>query len=343
MSPSGDVLLHCGGQSIEHGVTDVGHRHPRHLRLLRDLEGTLQDFTDTTGLTVEINQGGDAAEVVNRALLTAGAPEGDVLFGIDNNLLSRATDAGLFVPYVAAGSDAVPAEYRLDPENNVTPIDVGDVCVNHDKEWFTDKQVPVPQTLTDLTDPRYRDQLVVQNPATSTPGLAFLLASVSEFGADGYQDYWRRLKENGVEVENSWDAAYERRFSGWFRRRRPTTRRVLCLVAACGSGLRREAAPHGSDRVLVDTCYRQIEFAGVLTNAPNPVGGQELIDFMLTREYQEDLPLNNFVFPVPPDAELPDVFTENSEVPAEPLSLPRPRWRPTATPGSSGWTDVMAR
>lgn len=304
---------------------------------------TLQDFTDTTGLTVEINRGGDAAEVVNRALLTAGAPEGDVLFGIDNNLLSRATDAGLFVPYVAAGSDAVPAEYRLDPENNVTPIDVGDVCVNHDKEWFTDKQVPVPQTLTDLTDPRYRDQLVVQNPATSTPGLAFLLASVSEFGADGYQDYWRRLKENGVEVENSWDAAYERRFSGGSGAGdRP-------LVVSYASSPPAEVvfaekpprtAPTG---VLVDTCYRQIEFAGVLTNAPNPVGGQELIDFMLTREYQEDLPLNNFVFPVLPDAELPDVFTENSEVPAEPLSLPPAEVAANRDAWVSGWTDVMAR
>lgn len=304
---------------------------------------TLRDFTERTGLTVEINRGGDAAEVVNRALLTSSAPEGDVLFGIDNNLLSRATDAGLFVPYSAAGLDAVPAQYRLDPENNVTPVDVGDVCVNYDKEWFAENKLPVPKTLSDLADARYRDLLVVQNPATSTPGLAFLLASVSQFGADGYEDFWARLKANGVEVENSWDSAYERRFSGGSGSGdRP-------LVVSYASSPPAEVvfaeeptttAPTG---VLLDTCYRQIEFAGLLANAPNPVGGQELIDFMLTREYQEDLPLNNFVFPVLPDATLPAVFTDNSAVPEEPLSLPPADVAANRDAWVSGWTDVMER
>ncbi|MFN8126697.1 MAG: thiamine ABC transporter substrate-binding protein, partial [Candidatus Nanopelagicales bacterium] len=227
--------------------------------------------------------------------------------------------------------------------NDVTPIEVGDVCVNYDTECFAAKKLPVPQTLDDLADPRYRDLLVVQNPATSTPGLAFLLASVSEFGPDGYQAYWQKLKDNGVEVENSWDSAYERRFSGGSGAgNRP-------LVVSYASSPPAEVvyaekpvteAPTG---VLLDTCYRQVEFAGLLAGAPNPVGGQELIDFMLTREYQEDLPLNNFVFPVLPDATLPSAFTDNAEVPDKPYSLPPDEVAANRDAWVAGWTDVMER
>ena len=304
---------------------------------------TLKAFTEQTGQKVEVVRGGDAAEVVNRAILTKNAPEGDVLFGVDNNLLSRAVGEGLFVPYRARGVEAVPADYRLDPQDNVTPIDVGDVCVNYDREFFADKNLAIPQSLADLTQPEYRDLLVVQNPGTSTPGLAFLLATVSEFGPDGFTGFWQQLRDNGAQVENSWDTAYYERFSGGSGKgSRP-------LVVSYASSPPAEVvfaqepprkAPTG---VLLDTCYRQIEFAGLLAEAPNPGGGQQLIDFMLTRAYQEDLPLNNFVFPVLPDAQLPAVFTDNAQVPARPLSLPPEEVAANRDAWVSAWTDVVQR
>ena len=91
-------------------------------------------FERESGLKLRILQGGDAGEAVNRALLTKGNPQGDVLFGIDNNLLSRALDEDLFEPYEAAGLDQVDGRYLLDPEHRVTPIDHGDVCLNVDKK-----------------------------------------------------------------------------------------------------------------------------------------------------------------------------------------------------------------
>ncbi len=304
---------------------------------------TLKEFTQDTGQTVEVVRGGDAAEVLNRAILTKSAPEGDVLFGVDNNLLSRAVGEGLFVPYLARGLDAVPEDYRLDPEHHVTPIDVGDVCINYDRAYFTDRDLALPRGLADLASPDYRDLLVVQNPGTSTPGLAFLLATVAEFGTDGYQGFWQQLRDNGVQVENSWDAAYYERFSGGSGKgSRP-------LVVSYASSPPAEVvfaeqpprrAPTG---VLLDTCYRQIEFAGLLGGAPNPQGGQQLIDFMLTRTYQEDLPLSNFVFPVLPDAQLPVVFTENAQVPSEPLSLPPEEVAANRDAWVSAWTDVVER
>lgn len=303
---------------------------------------TLREFTDETGLEVEVVRGGDAAEVVNRALLTAGNPEADVLFGVDNNLLSRTLAAGLFSPHEPAEADAIPRGYVLDREYRVTPIDLGDVCVNDDKRYFRERGLATPQTLADLAQPKYADLLVVQNPATSTPGLAFLLATVAEYGPDGFADYWSRLRDNGVRVENSWDSAYLEQFSGGSNHGdRP-------LVVSYASSPPYEALNDDSDGkaptgVLSQTCYRQIEFAGVLANAPNPAGGQALVDFMVTRAYQKQLPLQNFVWPVRQDVRLPGVFTENATVVANPLSVPpdqvaahRDQWVKT-------WTDVMQR
>jgi thiamine transport system substrate-binding protein len=306
-------------------------------------KATLKEFTAQTGQTVDVVRAGDAAEVVNRAILTKSAPEGDVLFGVDNNLLSRALAEELFASYQAEGVDQVPAEFRLDPVGHVTPIDLGDVCVNSDREFFDSQDLPVPKTLTDLADPQYRDLLVVENPATSTPGLAFLLATVAEFGPDGYIDYWSRLRENGVEVENSWDSAYYKRFSGGSGGGdRP-------LVVSYASSPPAEVvfaeeelakAPTG---VLIDTCYRQIEFAGLMANAPNPAGGQQLIDFMLTPTYQQDLPLNNFVFPVLPQVELPKVFEDNAALAPNPLSLPPSEVAGNRDAWVAAWIDAVVR
>ena len=304
-------------------------------------KSTLREFTRLSGYPVEIVRAGDAAEVVNRALLTQGTPEGDVLFGLDNNLLSRVAGTPLFEPYEATGVADVPGEYRLAP--GVTPVDLGDVCVNYDRRWFADRSLAVPRTLDDLTRPEYRDLLVVENPATSTPGLAFLLASVAEFGPEGFSGYWQRLKGNGVAVENSWDSAYYRRFSGGSGEGdRP-------LVVSYASSPPAEVAfaddptapaPTG---VLVDTCYRQIEYAGLLAGAPNPEGGKALIDFMLSDTYQEDLPLSNFVFPVVPGTALPRVFTDHAQVPEEPLSVPPAEVAAGRDEWVSRWTDIMQR
>ncbi len=170
-------------------------------------------FEAESGLTLRILQTGDAGETVTRALLTAGNPEGDVLFGVDDNLLSRALDGDLFEPYESPLLEGVDEKYVLDPEHRVTPIDHGEVCLNYDKAWFASRGLRPPRSLEEIALPRYRDQLVVQNPATSTPGLAFMLATIARFG-DRWQGYWRELRENGVLVVDGWEDAYNVRFSG---------------------------------------------------------------------------------------------------------------------------------
>jgi thiamine transport system substrate-binding protein len=301
----------------------------------------LEAFTTRTGYEVEIVKGGDAVAVVNAAILTAGNPQADVLFGIDDNLLSRAFDADLFEPYASPGLDRVPADLRPDPENRVTPIDRGDVCVNYDKAGLAERGLEPPDDLDDLADPAYRDLLVVQNPQTSTPGLAFLLATVARYGPDGFAGYWERLRANGVEVVDGWEAAYYGSFSGG------SGEGDNPLVVSYASSPPAEVlnAPEPVDDaptgVVVETCYRQVEYAGVLTGAENPEGARALIDFLLSDTFQADVPLQMYVYPVVEGTPLPEVFVRYSVVPPDPFELDPAEVGANRDAWVRTWTEVM--
>lgn len=306
-------------------------------------DDVVAEFERESGYRLEIVQSGDAVDVVNKAVLSAGRPEGDVLFGIDDNTLRVAFDAGIFTPYRSPLLNVVDDRFELDPEARVTPIDHGHVCVNYDVEAYRASGIEPPRTFEDLASPAYRNQLVVQNPASSTPGLAFLLATVSRYGEDGWRDYWRRLRANGVEVVDSWSQAYSSRFSGGSGEGdRP-------LVVSYGSSPPYEVLNAGTDlteaptAVVADTCYRQVEFAGLLAGATNPEGGRALIDFLLGQRAQEDIPLQMFVFPVRTGTPLPEVFERFTTVPDEPLSLPPERVGSERERWVREWTDTVLR
>jgi thiamine transport system substrate-binding protein len=303
----------------------------------------LRAFTKQTGITVKVLKNGDAGAALNQVILTKDAPLGDAFFGVDNTFLSRALDAGIFVPYTARGIDRVPAALRLDDRNRVTPIDDGDVCVNYDKAWFAKHRLPVPTSLDDLADARYRDQLVVENPATSSPGLAFLLATVAKYGPDGWERYWERLRANGVKVVDGWEQAYDSEFSA------AAGKGDYPLVVSYASSPPAEViyatptpstAPTGS---IDDTCFRQIEFAGVLKGADHPAAARRLIDFMLTRRFQADVPLQMFVFPVVPGTPLPPEFTKYASIPADPLTLPPAEIDRNRDAWIKQWTNTVLR
>ena len=285
-------------------------------------EEVLDTFTERTGAEVEVLRGGDAGQVVNQARLSAGNPQGDVLFGIDNTLLSSALGEDVFVPHEADGLDEVDPSLVLDDQHRVTPIDRGDVCLNYDKAAFDETGTPVPQSLADLTDEAYAGDLVVENPATSSPGLAFMLATVAEFGEDGWLDFWEQLRANDVAVASGWEDAYYARFSGAAGSDgdRP-------LVVSYASSPPAEViyaeeeldeAPTG---VIEASCFQQIEFAGVLNGTDAPRAARALVDFMLSPTFQADIPLQMFVFPVRAGVELPPAFVEHTVVPEDPVTM----------------------
>ncbi|MBX7550572.1 thiamine ABC transporter substrate-binding protein [Streptomyces sp. NPDC004232] len=277
-------------------------------------KSVLQDFEKKTGYKVKVLKDGDAGQAVNKAVLTKDNPQGDVFFGVDNTLLSRALDNGLFQPYQAKGLDQVGAAYQLDKDKHrVTPIDYGDICVNYDKAYFSAHKLTPPQSFADLAKPAYKNLLVTENAATSSPGLGFLLGSAAQFGDTGWQDYWKKLKANGVKVVDGWEQAYYQEFSGSSEGKKAGGDRPLVVSYASSppaeviyAKKRPSTAPTG---VANGTCFRQIEFAGLLSNAHNPKGAKAFIDFLVSKEFQEDMPLNMYVYPVLKGAKVPAEFT----------------------------------
>jgi len=289
------------------------------------LNAALDEFTADTGIEVTIAVAGDAGTMVTKAALTAGNPEGDVMWGVDNTLLSAALDADVF-------------------DSDPTQVDTGDVCVNYDIAWFAERGIEPPQSLDDLVRPEYADLLVVQNPATSSPGLAFLLATIA--GTDDWRAYWAALRDNGVEVVDSWTSAYYDRFSGAGGGSGGGDRPLVVSYASSPPAEVVFADPPRNDAptgVSTDTCFRQEEYAGVLRGTRHPDAARRLVDFLVSERFQRELPLTLFVNPVNPDVELPEVYQRFTAVPDAPWSLPPAEIAANRAAWQDEWTDIVLR
>jgi thiamine transport system substrate-binding protein len=314
---SGFFLFSCSSQEIS---------APTKVRLLAYdsfvvSEGIFDDFTAQTGFEVEVVTGGDAGELLAKASVTAGNPEADVLWGIDNTLLTRAIDADIFASYKSDQLDAIDQELlNLIPDAKVTPVDTGDVCLNIDRVWFDENAVNPPTRLADLAKPEYAGLTVIPSAVTSSTGLAFLLASIAEFG-DGWQEWWRQLIANEALVVDGWTRAYTVEFSG------SSGAGNYPIVVSYGTSPPAEVLfadpPVDTPRtaVVADGCFRQVEFAGVLRGANNEDGAQALIDYLISAKFQADISLNMFVYPVNNDVVLPKVFTDFAVKPERPLVI----------------------
>ncbi len=306
-------------------------------------EDVITQFEEENGIAVEFLLSGDAGSALNRAILSKDKPVADVLYGVDNTFLSRALEEGVYEPYESPQLENVPDRFEIAPDNLALPVDYGDVCINYDKGYFEENDLDLPQSLEDLAEPAYKGLLVVENPATSSPGLAFMLATIAEFGSDGYLDYWMRLRENGVVVVNDWETAYYINFSG------SSGQGPQPMVVSYGTSPAAEVifaeeeldeAPTAS-LVGDNMCYRQIEFVGILKGTTQRSMAENFIDFMLGETFQEDIPLNMFVFPVNENADLPDEFVEYIQVPDNPASLPLDEIRENRKEWIEGWREVM--
>ena len=284
-------------------------------------EGIFDAFTAATGAKVKVVTGGDTGTLISKAILTAGNPEGDVLWGLDNTLLSRAQKAELLTSY--------------------EPVDYGDICVNYDKQWFASRNIAPPKSLEDLANPTYKNLLVTQDPVASSPGLGFLLGTIAHFGADNWQGYWKSLKANGVHVSPDWTTAYTIDFSG------SSGKGKYPLVVSYGSSPPAEVlyAEKPIDTpptaVIESTCFRQTEYVGALKGTRNPNNAKLLISYLLDVPFQESMPLSLFVFPVNKKATLPDLFTKFAVTPKNPLTLDPADIEKNRDTWLNSWRDII--
>lgn len=331
-------LSACGGQA-----------EPVTLRLMThdsfDISAeTMARFTEETSIAVDIFKAGDAGTVVNLASLATDDPLADILFGVDNTFLSRALENEIFAPYESPLLAEISDELKLDPQYRALPADFGDVCLNYDRAWFTANPLEPPQSLDDLIDPAFAGLTVVENPATSSPGLAFLLATVDTYGEEGYLDYWRQLVDNDVLVTDGWEDAYYGAFTAASDGDRPIVVSYASSPPAevyfAETAL--EVAPTAA--VVSDgSCFRQIEFVGVLKGTEYEQEAQLLVDFLLSRQFQEDVPLHMFVFPANEKAELPQVFLEHSQIPENPATISPQEIAENREAWVQAWTETVLR
>ena len=281
-------------------------------------EPVIRAFEQANNVKVTILPSGDAGTALNKAILAKNNPIADVLYGVDNTFLSRALNEDIYQAYASPGLANIPNTFKLDPQNRALPVDYGDVCLNYDKAYFSSKNLAAPQSLEDLLKPEYKSLTVVENPATSSPGLAFLLATIGHFGEDKYLDYWRGLRTNDVRVVNDWNTAYYTEYT-----RAGGTRPIVVSYSSSpvfelieaeqpkdGTPAPQLSEPPTAAVVSDGSCFRQIEFVGILKGTKNQDLAQKWADFMLSTTFQEDMPLQMYVFPVNSGAKLNDTFTK---------------------------------
>ncbi len=297
-------------------------------------------FEQDTGLELEVRSNGDAGEVTNRLVLTKDDPAGDVVFGVDNAFASRALDEGVFAGNEVEWPEGV-ARYALegDDERRLLPVDNGNVCVNVDDTYFADKGIDPPASLDDLVRPEYRGLFVTPSAATSSPGLAFLLATVAEYG-DSWPDYWEQLMANDTQVASDWTDAYQVAFTqGGGEGDRPIVTSYDSSPAF--------TVPKGSETsttsALLDTCFLQVEYAGVLEGAGNPEGAAKVLEWLVSPEVQAALPESMYVFPTVAGVELPPEWAAYAKRPETPYAVDPAEIAAKRDDWLTTWSDITTR
>ena len=308
-------------------------------------EAVLAQFEQENNVKVTFLKSGDTGTALNKAILSKDVPLADVFYGVDNTFLSRALDEDIFEAYASPLLAGIPGSFKLDEQNQALPVDYGDVCLNYDKAYFAEKGLNPPQSLDDLLKPEYKGLLVVENPATSSPGLAFLLATIGNYGPDGYLEFWKALAANDVLVVNDWENAYYTEFSG------SSGKGPRPLVVSYNSSPAFEFLyaetpldePPTAAIVSDNTCFRQIEFVGILKGTSNRDLAEKWVDFMLSPAFQADVPLQMFVFPVNPQAVLDEAFVKFLEAPAKPAFVSPQDIAANRESWLQAWTEAVLR
>ncbi|MGL4648939.1 MAG: thiamine ABC transporter substrate-binding protein, partial [Caldilineaceae bacterium] len=288
---------------------------------------------------------GDAGEALNKVILSRDAPLADVFFGVDNTFLSRALAADLFVPYASQGLGNIPDELELDPAHGLLPVDYGYVTLNADRAWYAERGIALPNSLDDLADPTYAGHLVVQNPATSSPGLVFLLATIAEKG-EAWPDYWQALRANDVLVVDGWTQAYYEHFtvgSGGVGDRPLVVSYSSSPPADVLFATDGRSEPASVNLNLDGGVFRQVEFVGILRGTQVEDLAQEWLDWMLSLEFQEQIPLQMFVYPAHPEASLPDLFVQFGAAPANAVSVEPDAIEANREAWVEQWVEIMLR
>jgi thiamine transport system substrate-binding protein len=252
-----------------------------------------EGFENATGIELNLHSIGDSGQVLQRAILEKDDPKADVIIGIDNNMLFQALEADILISYESPQLEHIDRALHFDPSFHVLPYDYGYFAMIYN-EQMTDT---VPSSLEDLTSEEYEKRIILMDPRTSSPGLGFLLWTVAAYG-DDFTEYWERLKPSVLTVTDGWDTGY-----GLFTNGEAPL--VLSYTTSPAYHVEYEEVYQFLPAMFDEGHYLQIEGAGILKGADNPDGAKLFMDYLLSTEAQEIIPLTNWMYPVRDDLELP--------------------------------------
>ncbi|MBV9787110.1 MAG: thiamine ABC transporter substrate-binding protein [Chloroflexi bacterium] len=285
----------------------------------------IAEFEKANNVKLQFLKAGDTGSALNRALLTKANPLADVFFSVDNTFLSRALSADAFEPYAPQGLDQIPTDLKLDDQNRLIPIDYGFVNLNYDLSSELFKDIPEPEQLRleDLTKPEFKGKVVMENPATSSPGLAFMLATIDYFGQENWLSWWQQMRENDLVVVDGWETAYYTNFSG-SSGKGPQPIVVSYATSPAAEVAFSEGAlkePPTGNILPPKAAFRQIEFAGILKGTKNRALAEKWMDYMISERVQNDIMPQMVIYPALPTATIPEVYQKFAPVPESPAVL----------------------
>ncbi len=287
-------------------------------------------FEKAYGVRVKVVSVGDAGQVLNRAVLEKDNPRADIILGIDNNMLARALEEKVLQPYRSPNLENIPGKFIFDKTFSVTPFDYGYFAIVYDSKALEDP----PESLEELTEARFRKKIILEDPRTSSPGLGFLLWTIDVYG-DGFTDYWKRLMPNLLTITDGWDSAY-----GMF------TGGEAPMVLSYTTSPAYHAEYENTDRyralIFREGNYIQIEGMGITRGAPHPETARKFIDFILSKDFQEEIPLTNWMYPVDPEVDTPESFRLAPE-PDNFLQIPADRIRKNLDTWIDMWMRTVSR
>ena len=185
------LLAACGGGSSDSADGPLTVYSGRSEELIGPL---FAQFTEQTGIQVEARYG-DTAELAAQLIEEGDASPAQVYFAQDAGALGAVDAAGLFVPLPASVATLVPEAYRA-PNGSWTGVTGRARVIAYDPE-----QVPaadVPQSVFDLTDPKWRGQVAIA--PTNASFQAFVTAMRVSQGDDVTKQWLEGLVANDVQI-----------------------------------------------------------------------------------------------------------------------------------------------
>ncbi|MDR1033305.1 MAG: thiamine ABC transporter substrate-binding protein [Bifidobacteriaceae bacterium] len=262
---------------------------------------TIAQIKSETGYALNVITAGNAGELASRVILSAGEPEGDLVYGIDSLNTEKITAASALADYNIGALPKLKSAVDAGFSKQLMPVDYGFVCVNADKQYFADSELALPDSLDKLAEPEYAARFVAINPTTSSPGRAFFIKTVDKYGENGWKDYWLKLKAGGVRIASSWSDAYEVDYSVTAGGAYP----LMVSYSTSPADTVDDATNQSKAVAIPETCTAQTEYAGVLKGAKNETGANKVLEFLLQTDFQNSIGSEMYMYPVNADANVP--------------------------------------